>query len=215
MPKKMMSGWPLVVGPTSLYIIRYNQTAAGLRPATKAASAATFSVVDVTKNTSAWTKVATLTDMVKLSAKTKMSEYYVSPKLTGNYRYLRFVVTNSQLFKNGIRTDSHKYKGIMGYEYGEFQVYSDEKTNTYVFNTSKGQFEKLSADVTAPSDLAYIQVYGTTASSLSLSAITAIEQITTRGTHTGDDAYYDLTGRRVSNPAAGVYIHQGKKVVIK
>ena len=125
------------------------------------------------------------------------------------------MVTNSQLFKNGIRTDSHKYKGIMGYEYGEFQVYSDEKTNTYVFNTSKGQFEKLSADVTAPSDLAYIQVYGTTASSLSLSAITAIEQITTSGTHTGGDAYYDLTGRRVSNPAAGVYIHQGKKVVIK
>lgn len=69
--------------------------------------------------------------------------------------------------------------------------------------------------LTAPASLAYIQVYGTTAANLSLSAITAIDQITTNGTQTGDDAYYDLTGRRVSTPAAGVYIHQGKKVVIK
>lgn len=177
--------------------------------------AAAFNVVDAAKNTSAWTKVATLTDIVKLDAKNIMTEYYVSPKLTGNYRYLRFVVTNSQLFKNGTRTDSHKYKGIMGYEYGEFQVCSGEQTNTYVLNASTGQFEKLSTDFTATAEMPYIQVYGTTASSLNLSAITAIDQITTNGTQTGDDAYYDLTGRRVSTPAAGVYIHQGKKVVIK
>lgn len=31
----------------------------------------------------------------------------------------------------------------------------------------------------------------------------------------GDDNYYDLTGRRVNNPAQGIYIHNGKKVVIK
>ncbi len=29
-----------------------------------------------------------------------------------------------------------------------------------------------------------------------------------------DDNYYDLTGRRVINPAQGIYIHQGKKVII-
>ena len=177
--------------------------------------ASAFSVVDLTKNTSAWTKVATLNDMVTLSAKTKMSEYYVSPQLTGNYRYLRFVVTNSQLFKNGVRTDSHKYKNIVGYEYGEFQVCSNEKASTYVFNATKGQFEKLSADLTPSAETPYIQVYGTSATSLSLSAITAIDQVTANGTQKGDDVYYDLTGRRVTTPAAGVYIHQGKKVVIK
>ena len=32
---------------------------------------------------------------------------------------------------------------------------------------------------------------------------------------TQDDAYYDLTGRRVNKPTHGVYIHQGKKVVVK
>jgi len=30
-----------------------------------------------------------------------------------------------------------------------------------------------------------------------------------------DDNYYDLTGRRVTNPTQGIYIHNGKKVVIK
>ena len=30
-----------------------------------------------------------------------------------------------------------------------------------------------------------------------------------------DDNYYDLTGRRVANPTPGIYIHQGKKVIIK
>lgn len=30
-----------------------------------------------------------------------------------------------------------------------------------------------------------------------------------------DDAYYDLTGRRVNKPTHGVYIHQGKKVIVK
>lgn len=30
-----------------------------------------------------------------------------------------------------------------------------------------------------------------------------------------DDAYYNLNGQRVSNPQGGVYIHQGRKVIIK
>ena len=31
----------------------------------------------------------------------------------------------------------------------------------------------------------------------------------------GDNVYYDLTGRRVASPEKGIYIHNGKKVVIK
>jgi hypothetical protein len=30
-----------------------------------------------------------------------------------------------------------------------------------------------------------------------------------------DDAYYDLTGRRVPHPVRGIYIHQGKKIIIR
>lgn len=31
----------------------------------------------------------------------------------------------------------------------------------------------------------------------------------------GDDAYYNLQGQRVDNPTQGIYIHNGKKVVVK
>ena len=31
----------------------------------------------------------------------------------------------------------------------------------------------------------------------------------------GSDAYYDLTGRRVANPAHGIYIHNGKKQIVR
>ena len=30
-----------------------------------------------------------------------------------------------------------------------------------------------------------------------------------------DDSYYNLQGQRVSEPQAGIYIHNGKKVVVK
>ncbi len=31
----------------------------------------------------------------------------------------------------------------------------------------------------------------------------------------GDDSYYDLMGRKVTNPVSGFYIHKGKKIIIK
>jgi hypothetical protein len=31
----------------------------------------------------------------------------------------------------------------------------------------------------------------------------------------GDDSYYDLNGRKVLNPKKGIYIHNGKKEVVK
>jgi len=34
-------------------------------------------------------------------------------------------------------------------------------------------------------------------------------------TDEGDDTIYDLQGRRVDNPRRGIYIRNGKKVVIK
>ena len=43
---------------------------------------------------------------------------------------------------------------------------------------------------------------------------TAIEEVTGEENNT-DDIYYNLNGQRVSNPQKGVYIHRGKKVIIK
>ena len=44
---------------------------------------------------------------------------------------------------------------------------------------------------------------------------TAIDAIRDAETVAGDGAYYDLAGRRVLNPTKGIFIHNGKKVVIK
>jgi len=43
----------------------------------------------------------------------------------------------------------------------------------------------------------------------------SITDINANETQPADDAWYDLTGRRVSNPTNGLYIHNGKKVIIK
>ena len=44
---------------------------------------------------------------------------------------------------------------------------------------------------------------------------TGIETIENSKNSTDDGVYYDLQGRRVENPTRGIYIVNGKKVVIK
>ena len=44
---------------------------------------------------------------------------------------------------------------------------------------------------------------------------TDIESVTTDEEAKDNDVYYNLNGQRVSNPQKGVYIHNGKKVIIK
>ena len=44
---------------------------------------------------------------------------------------------------------------------------------------------------------------------------TDIESVTTDGETKDNDVYYNLNGQRVSNPQKGIYIHNGKKVIIK
>ena len=44
---------------------------------------------------------------------------------------------------------------------------------------------------------------------------TDIENVTSDEETKDNDVYYNLNGQRVSNPQKGVYIHNGKKVIIK
>ena len=44
---------------------------------------------------------------------------------------------------------------------------------------------------------------------------TGIEDINIDGENKGNDTFYNLNGQRVSNPQRGIYIHNGKKVIIK
>ncbi|MBR1882570.1 MAG: peptidase M6, partial [Muribaculaceae bacterium] len=44
---------------------------------------------------------------------------------------------------------------------------------------------------------------------------TAITDIEAQPAQAGDGLYYNLMGQPVAHPAAGIYIHNGKKVVVK
>lgn len=45
--------------------------------------------------------------------------------------------------------------------------------------------------------------------------VTGIGGVTNDENGKEDDAYYNLNGQRVDNPQKGIYIHRGKKVIIK
>ena len=45
--------------------------------------------------------------------------------------------------------------------------------------------------------------------------VTAIKKVAVSDSHNNDDAYYNLQGAKVTTPAKGVYIHKGKKVIMK
>ncbi|MBR2882164.1 MAG: hypothetical protein IKB96_07555, partial [Prevotella sp.] len=49
----------------------------------------------------------------------------------------------------------------------------------------------------------------------SATGITGIKEIPAGANDNGDASYYNLSGQRVLKPASGIYIHKGKKVVVK
>ena len=104
------------------------------------------------------------------------------------------------------------------------QVMSDANNNLYAFSKSKGQFLKIKQ---APGNkMPYFSAYlkldsNNQAKGFSFRfddddpSTTGIENIGI-AEETNDSApYYNLNGMRVNNPAKGVYIHNGKKVIIK
>lgn len=103
------------------------------------------------------------------------------------------------------------------------QVMSDASNNLYAFSKSKGQFLKIKQ---APGNkMPYFSAYLKLNSSNQApgfsfrfdddSSATGIENIET-AEETNDGApYYNLNGMRVNKPTKGVYIHNGKKVIIK
>jgi hypothetical protein len=44
---------------------------------------------------------------------------------------------------------------------------------------------------------------------------TDIKSIDSTATTTNSDVYYNLSGQRVQHPSKGIYIHNGRKVIIK
>lgn len=93
-------------------------------------------------------------------------------------------------------------------------------SNAYVLNykaaTGAG-FYKLSASGTIGANKAYLTYSGGAGapSFLGFGDVTAIEGIVKSQESTANGQYFDLQGRRVLNPTKGLYIVNGKKVVIK
>ncbi len=99
-------------------------------------------------------------------------------------------------------------------------------TNFYIsggkaFRVSQAQQFKNGSKLTIGVHKAYININVPAGAKLSLlfddGETTGIESInaTDATTSEGDDAYYNLNGQRVTKPVKGVYIHNGKKVIVK
>ncbi|MBQ9178967.1 MAG: hypothetical protein IJ140_08315 [Prevotella sp.] len=71
--------------------------------------------------------------------------------------------------------------------------------------------------VTIPAGKVYLEVSAGANEVIFIDGMTdGIEQMSTEShVNTGDDAWYNMQGQRVEKPVKGIYIHNGKKTVIK
>ena len=107
---------------------------------------------------------------------------------------------------------------------GDLQGDNDQDTNVEVdgwtfyvlgMNGGKAQFQRASSG-SIPAGKAYLMVYSGEAPALNVvfGDATGIEAVKKAET-VADGAYYNLAGQRVAQPTKGLYIVNGKKVVIK
>ena len=105
------------------------------------------------------------------------------------------------------------------------QVSSTATNNCYAFSKSQGKFLKIKTEPqynTMPYFSAYLKLNSNNqAKAFSFrfddegSSTTGIENTETAEQDNGNEPYYNLNGMRVSKPSKGVYIRNGKKVIIK
>ena len=91
----------------------------------------------------------------------------------------------------------------------------------YVVSTNQGVFKKAPATFNMPVHKAYAKIAGVPAGAKVMfmfmddySTVTGIDNIPASDTDS-NDAYYNLNGQRIEKPQHGVYIHNGKKIIIK
>lgn len=115
---------------------------------------------------------------------------------------------------------SNNPKAVVTADYYRFVggITSTSVTNGYIINAAGKKFEVTASGTSAPFR-AYFKpdIYDATVGSLAIgtdedNVITGISNIKVG---TDDNTYYDLQGRRVLYPKKGLYILNGKKVIIK
>lgn len=91
----------------------------------------------------------------------------------------------------------------------------------YAFSKSQGKFVRLNDGVTFPFFKSYFRLKEEAVPAKGFNivfeetAVTGIVDVTGSTKADSDVPYYNMNGMRVSNPQKGVYIHGGKKVIIK
>ena len=95
----------------------------------------------------------------------------------------------------------------------------DASSTSPVYVMQGGIFRKATSPITSfPVHKAYMKTSGLPAGAKLVidfddSLTSGINTLDTEGKH--EDTYYNLNGQRVSSPSKGVYIHMGRKVIIK
>ena len=119
------------------------------------------------------------------------------------------------------RTDSESSDDYSGNSLKGTGVAITNPGNAYVLNyksTSGVGFYKLSSTGTIPANRAYLLSDGIVAAAREFfaldAAVTGIDDVNAQDSE-NDVKTFDLQGRRVANPAKGVYIVNGKKVIMK
>lgn len=93
----------------------------------------------------------------------------------------------------------------------------------YLVSANKGVFQKMPANFTMPVHKAYAKITSLPAGAKQISFVIdelsgtdGIEAIDAETSNPEtDNAYYNLNGQRVAQPQQGVYIHHGKKIIVK
>lgn len=135
-----------------------------------------------------------------------------SPNTTCKFHY----TTEENSDEETIREDNQ----LIGYT--KDMVVEDSDKAYYALNAKEGKVGfyipktiDANGSFTAKANKAYLQVPAESQVTMYLLQRGADETAIVPVTHVSDDAIYDLQGRIVVSPAAGIYIKAGKKVIIK
>ena len=155
-------------------------------------------------------------------------EYGYVPAETGVLlKVLDVDSTPSGFFYTIGEKDDHKYtisNNMMKAVTVNEQTVTKNSNPFYVVSAKKGIFMKApSPTFKMPIHKAYAEITGVPAGAKVMfsftddnSSTTGIDTIDTSSSATGsDNAYYNLNGQRIEKPQHGIYIHGGKKVIIK
>lgn len=114
-------------------------------------------------------------------------------------------------------TDTKTIDGVKWY-YHKFDVNTAGYSFNIIFNQGSGKLQ--TADLGPITEDTYFEITGTYGGKLVAndvtSTMTAIDGIKADNVQYGDNAYYTIGGQRVAAPAQkGIYIHNGKKIVVR